>query len=210
MCVLITIPVFAQAANPYARSDRSWIGLNGVVASASDDSFLLDYGDGLITVEMDDWDWYDEGKAIMKGDKVSVYGKIDKDLYENKTIEASSVYVQGLNTYFFANPADEELDAAVGMYNFTLPIEETSHVNISGMVKEIDGYKFILDTGPSDIEVDTKNMAYNPLDDEGYQKLQKGDIVSVGGYLDPDFFDKRQVQATMVVTLDEDENKSNS
>ncbi|MGD8568331.1 MAG: hypothetical protein PVJ39_09610 [Gammaproteobacteria bacterium] len=96
------------------------------------------------------------------------------------------------------------------MYNFTLPVDNESRVNISGMVKEIDGNTFILDTGPSDIKVDTKNMAYNPLDDKGYQKLQKGDVVSVGGYLDPDFFEKRQVEATMVVTLDEDENKSNS
>ncbi|MGD8568332.1 MAG: hypothetical protein PVJ39_09615 [Gammaproteobacteria bacterium] len=54
--------------------------LNGIVASADDDSFLPDSGDGLIIVEINDWDWYKEGKAILKGDKVSVYGEINKDL----------------------------------------------------------------------------------------------------------------------------------
>jgi hypothetical protein len=29
-----------------------------MAAVSSNNSFVLDYGDGLITVEMDDWDWY--------------------------------------------------------------------------------------------------------------------------------------------------------
>lgn len=200
----------SYAANPYAKPDSSWIGINGTVASASDDAFLLDYGEGLITVEMDDWDWYDEGKGILAGDQVSVYGKIDKDLYEARTIEASSVYVKGLNTYFFANPADEEIDATIGMYNFTLPAEDGSRVNVSGMVKDINGREFTLDTGPGKIKVDTKGMKYNPLDSNGYQKLHKGDVVTVGGYLDLDFFEKREIQATSVVTLSRDNRKNES
>jgi hypothetical protein len=200
----------AQAANPYAKSDRSWIGVNGIVAAADEDSFVLDYGEGLITVEMDDWDWYQEGKAILEGDKVSVYGKIDNDLYEAKTIEASSVYVQGLNTYFFASAADEEIDPMIGIYNFTLPSEDSSRVDLTGMVKTIDGRKFTLDTGPTDVTIDTKGMKYNPLDKNGYQKLEKGDLVKVGGYLDLNFFDKKEIQARSVVTLDHDDGKSGS
>lgn len=52
----MTLP--ADAEDPFSKSDRSWISLSGVVAATSNDSFVLDYGEGLITVEMDDWDWY--------------------------------------------------------------------------------------------------------------------------------------------------------
>ncbi|MGM0425831.1 MAG: hypothetical protein ACQEQ7_01185 [Thermodesulfobacteriota bacterium] len=75
-----------------------------------EDSFTLDYGEGTVLVEMDDWDWYDEEGTVLEGDKVTVYGKIDDDLYEATSIEASSVYVENLGTYFYASSADEEYD----------------------------------------------------------------------------------------------------
>lgn len=61
----------------------------------------------LITVEMDDWDWYAEGAALSEGDRVTVYGFIDDDFYELRSIEASSVYVDDFNTFFYASGLDE-------------------------------------------------------------------------------------------------------
>ena len=206
MIVMALVVSNANAKNPYVTPDQSWITLDGTVVSANSDAFLLDYGEGLITVEMDDWDWYHEGNNILDGDRVTVYGKIDNDLYEARTIEASSVFVKGLNTFFFANPDDEEVDPSIGAFNMTLPAEDGSRVNLSGNVDKINGRVFMLDTGPSKIKVDTKGMLYNPLDDKGYQKLRKGDYVTVGGYLDLNFFEKREIQATSVVTLSQ--NKS--
>ncbi|MFP4521706.1 MAG: hypothetical protein ACLFQK_06125 [Fibrobacterota bacterium] len=72
--------------------------------AASDNSFELDYGEVIVTVEMDDWDWYKEGKGIIEGDEVTVYGAVDNDTYEMTTIEASSVYVEDLNAYFLCEP----------------------------------------------------------------------------------------------------------
>ncbi len=57
---------------------------------------------------MDDWDWYAEGYKLLNGEKVRVHGLIDDDLFETTKIEASSVYVQNLGTYFYASSADEE------------------------------------------------------------------------------------------------------
>jgi hypothetical protein len=57
---------------------------------------------------MDDWDWYAEGKNLIDGDKVTVYGRIDDDFFETTSIEASSVYVESLGSYFYASAADEE------------------------------------------------------------------------------------------------------
>lgn len=53
---LIGGPVAAQ--DPYARADDAWISISGTVALPTASAFMLDYGDGVITVEMDDWDTY--------------------------------------------------------------------------------------------------------------------------------------------------------
>src|SRR6056297_3223471 len=94
--------------DPTEQLDESWISLGGTVTSSSADSFRLDYGDGMITVEMDDWDYDGDAFPLMDGDQVTVYGRVDQNLFANTTIEAGSVYVQDLNTFFYASAADEE------------------------------------------------------------------------------------------------------
>lgn len=48
------------------------------------------YGDGNITVEMDNDDRDADGYKLMKGDEVRVSGMIDDDFYNLTSIEASS------------------------------------------------------------------------------------------------------------------------
>ncbi|MFO7726270.1 MAG: NirD/YgiW/YdeI family stress tolerance protein, partial [Oceanipulchritudo sp.] len=93
----------ANAQDPYDQPDDTYISLSGTVSSSYDDSFVLDYGEGLVTVEMDDWDWYNDAYGIIEEDDVTVYGYVDDDLYETTTIEVSSVWVEDLNTYFYAS-----------------------------------------------------------------------------------------------------------
>lgn len=197
-------PVFA--ADPGEKPAGSWITVNGTVVSATDNSFRLDYGEGLITVEMDDWDWYGDAYMLLDGDNVTVRGIIDDDLFEKRTIEASSVYVENLNSYFYANPADEEDMSYVLAYpTVTIrPLEDGSWLNVSGTVASIDGREFTLDTGGDTIEVDTDEMIYNPLDDEGIQQIDKGDYVSVSGALDLGFFEGREIEAYAVTSLNLD------
>lgn len=196
----------AGAESPYAKVDESWISLTGDVVDSSFEQFRLDYGEGLITVEMDDWDWYDEADHILPGDRVTVYGRIDDGLYERRTIEADSVYVFDRNTFYYASDADEE-DLA---FFSSVVIPDGAWMSVNGTVKKISGREFVLDTGSGTVRIDTILMPYNPLDDVGLQQVSTGDRVLVTGHLDIDFFEKREIQADTIVTLARDAKKKKS
>ena len=99
--LLMLMPSISPAkTNPYMQPDDTWLSINGKVKSVSADSFMLDYGKGLITVEMDDGDRDADAYKLVEGDEVTVYGMTDDDLYQTTKIEASSVYVKNLETYF--------------------------------------------------------------------------------------------------------------
>lgn len=187
------------AADPIERADDSWITLSGTVVATYTDAFVLDYGEGTITVEMDDWDWYDDSKHIVQDDQVVVYGVMDDDLLETATIEASSVFVESLNTFFYADPTDEEKyrrsAAATPTYI------DGARIEIEGTVSRIKDREFFVGTGKREIKVDTVSLPYNPLDEFGYQKIEVGDRVKVEGEMDLDVFEKREVHAMTVITL---------
>ncbi len=121
---------------------------------------------------------------------------IDDDFYELATIEASSVYVENINTSFYARAVDEE-DRVVSV-NTPLVI---SSYTVHGTVSDTDDDSFTLDTGRRELTVDTEDMLYDPLDDAGYQKVEEGDIVSVNGYLDGGLFADQEVDARFITTL---------
>ncbi len=192
-----------HAADPYAKPDDSWLSVSGTVTSVAPDSFMLDYGKGLITVEFDDGDMDADAYKLLSGDKVTVYGYVDDDLYETRTIEAGSVYVEGLNTYFYASANDEEGPAEDSVYTTWVaatPIVVGSY-DLTGTVSGVSGRELTLDTGVSQVSVDTMGMAYNPMDDEGYQKIEEGDRVRVYGDLDVSLFDETEIAATTILTL---------
>lgn len=85
----------AIAADPAEKDNNTWISVSGTVKSVSPDTFILEYDKGTIPVEMDDWDNDADAYKVVTGDKVTVNGIIDDDLFERKSIEASSVYVEG-------------------------------------------------------------------------------------------------------------------
>lgn len=191
-----------HAEDPYEKADDSFITLSGEVASATPSAFVLDYGEGLVTVEMDDWDWYADGYGILPEDEVTVYGYVNDDFYETTSIEASSVYVEDLNTYFYASGADEESVAAYTTAIYDLDFE------ITGTVTEVDGREFKVDTGNRTITVDTWQLGFNPLDEQGFLKIDVGDRVTVFGDLDRDIFDRRELSAESVIKLQEDQKQS--
>lgn len=51
------LATFVLAQDVADKPDRSWISLTGNVLGTSVEAFTLDHGEGVITVEMDDWDW---------------------------------------------------------------------------------------------------------------------------------------------------------
>ncbi len=198
--ILASSPALADDENPYLKADETWISIDGTVESVSANSFELDYGTGVVTVEMDDGDRDADGYKFVKGDKVRVSGMVDDDLYETTTIEASSVYVEDLGTYFYASAIDDEdVDTFI---TYTTPIVVSGTV-VQGIVTDVDtfGSDFVINTGERSLTVDTDKMPYDPLDDEGYQKIEVGDRVSVTGDMESKFFEGREFSAESIVTL---------
>lgn len=190
-----------NAPRPYQQPDETWIGLNGTVESVKPDSFILNYGKGNIIVEMDDWDWYAEGTALKKGDNVTVYGDVDDDLFEVTSIEANSVYVKGLNSFFFASANDEEDPWRTATF---IASNETT---IQGTVQAVKNRELTLDTGDGTLTINTLTMSYNPVDKDGFQQIEKGDRISVTGQMDPAFFGNREFNAQSITTISDDSNK---
>ena len=202
--IMSAAPALAQAADdstgPYLKPDGSSISISGTaVNTVLWQAFTLDYGEGTILVEMDDWDTDDDSMGIPEGSKVTVYGKIDDSLYETTTIEASSVYVENLGTYFYASSADDEGD--VSEYWATPAPIIVGQTVVRGTVTDVNDREFTIDTGTRALTVDTGTMPYNPLDDVGYQKIEEGDYVSVSGNMDYSFWEGRELLADSVVTL---------
>ncbi len=191
-----------ESPDPYARPDQSWISISGTAVHPVLDGFTLDYGEGTVFVEMDDWDWYNDSSSVLDGDKVTVYGEIDDDFFEATTIEAGSVYVENLGTYFYANSDDEESAYTSTAWISTAPIV-VGETTARGIVTDVTGREFTIDTGLRQITVDTIGMAYNPMDDQGYQQIDEGDYVSVTGEMDYDFWENRELAADIIINLDE-------
>lgn len=196
--------------DPYAKADDSWISISGTVVTPNDDSFTLDYGEGIVQVEMDDWDTYGDAYRLMDDDKVTVYGEIDDDLFELDTIEAGSVYVEDMNTYFYASSADEE-GQEYARYFWTMPTPmELNKATVRGTVSSVDreGRQFTIDTARQQITVETGLIGYNPLDDLGYQQIDRGDRVSATGDFDHDFLEGRVFEAETVITLSDNASRT--
>jgi len=188
--------------NPYVMPNNSWISISGTVKDVSADSFLLSFGKGVVTVEMDDGDRDADGYKLVEGDKVTVNGKIDDDFFEMTTIEAMNVYVEKLGTYFWASAEDEEDHRY--LYTTFTPVVIDAYTVVSGTVSEINpsAKEFTLDTGRRTLTVEVDSMAYDPLDDEGYQKIRPGDVVRASGQMDKyDLFENRELEAESIITL---------
>lgn len=196
-CLLIASSAFA--ANPYLQADDTWIQLSGTVSSVSADRFVLDYGDGTVYVEMDDGDRDADAYKLVEGDKVTVSGMVDDDMFETTTIEAGSVYVENIGTHFYASTVDE--DEA-----FYAPVQDPVNIDttiVHGTVSNVDSVEeeFVINTDTRSITVEVDEMSYNPLDNEGYQQLEIGDVVTVTGATGSDLFDGRVFEASQITTV---------
>ena len=186
----------ADAAALEAADDGQWLTLTGTVVSAAPGAFVLDYGAGNVTVEMDDWDWYQEGRVFKAGDEVTVSGLADQDLLLNKRIEARSVYVRNLNSFFFASSDDEESRRASSAMAAT-----SGTADFTGRVASIEGRELMIGTGPAAIRVDTSLLAENPLDAEGAHRVRVGDRVFVWGQIDLEATEGAELKARGLVSL---------
>lgn len=185
-----------QAATLAVAADRSWLTLRGRVVSTTPSAFVLGFGDETVTVEMDDWDWYQEGRSLKAGDEVVVSGRVDQDLWERKKIEASSVFVRNLSVHFFANGADEELATSI----VAVP-SPTAFSDASGLVSNVEGREFTVGGNSGPVRVDTSQVAA-PV------KVKVGDRIYAWGELDIDPQEKLELMAEGVVIVSPDKTKT--
>jgi hypothetical protein len=136
---------------------------------------------------------------------VRVTGKVDHNLLADTTIEANSVYVENFGTYFFASAADDEDRLLTDPW----PLQISS-TTLRGTVGSVEDDSFTVSSPGGSIRVETDSLAYDPLDDTGYQRVQKGDFVLVRGDLNTGFFGTdRELRASTIVVL-QDASKSGS
>lgn len=191
-------PAGEQTERPFLRPDDTWIRINGTVDAVSANSFTLDYGPAEIVVEFDDADRDSEGYQLLSGDRVTVAGIIDDDFFEVQTIEASSVYVDKVGTYFRASAVDESVDTT---FLATEPGAPVSAGLLRGTVTDVGDDSFTLSSDTRRVTVGIGRLDYDPLDEEGYQRIEEGDLVSVRAELDDALFDERRVDAESVIVV---------
>ncbi|SDS45879.1 OB fold (BOF) protein [Halopseudomonas xinjiangensis] len=197
---LVAAPAMAQS--PKQQPDDSWVSISGTVVDSENDEFTLDYGHGQISVETDDWEWYGNELPLLPGDVVTVYGQVEKHLFVDASIEADSIYVESLGTYFHPSPAADVTTFTVMDVTPVTPVV-VGNLVFTGTVENVKDREFTINTGDLQLTVDTSDMENNPLDDQGRLKVEKGDTVSVLGDLGTGVIGDRKLQADSIVILEE-------
>lgn len=181
------------------KTDGEFVTISGKVTTVAPDFFKVKMRDETILVEMDDYDWDADGYKLALGDRVVVTGVVDHDFLEKKKIEAGSVYVKNINSYFYANSDDEEDYPYVSTTYFMMSeLPDNASVDLKGRVVEVDGREFVLDTGFRKVTIDTSDLIYNPMDDKGYTQVDLGDRLRVTGLVDDQFFDGKEIMANFI------------
>lgn len=204
--VAVALASFVAASNPALSQDATniyngdWIALGGKVDAILATSFMLDYGDNDITVELDQFNW-EVDKSLLQGEQVTVIGRMDSGLGDSRSVEAATVYVPRLQEFIYADPEDEEGDPSLtrgfmpGI--FSIP-EEGDWVSFAGSVTEEVGDMITVQTGVSLLNVDTSPDAVSILP----RSVEVGDRVLVSGEMDAaDLFELREVQASSITKL---------
>jgi uncharacterized protein YdeI (BOF family) len=175
------------------RPDDSWIALSGVVADTDENGFELRHDKGTVRVETQHWGMQTRA-ALDKGQRVTVYGRLDKDLYERKSIEAESVFVDEKDTVYHASGVDEDVDGYTVTFSYESVHSDGKWLSVTGTVDGIDGERLELATAAGPVTVSLDQLKVRPT-------LHKGDRVRVRGDLEQAFFENRAIYADRVVVL---------
>jgi len=188
-------------ANPLpAYADGAPLVLSGTIDEVRSDEFDLNYGSGKITVELDGWEWTgNETRYLTSGDRITVSGRIDDDLFKGREIKAENIYLPGSHTYYYHTT---EAYPSYYWFDEDNTLNDGSYVSMRGTVNNISGREFTLvGANKASMKVDTGSMQYNPFDNGGLQKVKNGDRVHVYGSIDDDFFERREIMADSIIVL---------
>ncbi len=179
-----------------AREDGSWIGIYGTVGMVGANSFFLDYGDSTVMVGL-------TGEVLreydfIKGQKVTVYGKVDNDLFDKNIIKARAVVIEG----------GEDSEITVVGEEDKVKVITGSHVSTSvihGLVTAVTEKRIVIEQGSEKLSIDTSELSFDVTDDQGRTQVKQGDLVTVQGVLRRDFWDNRMLLATAMDVIEMDQ-----
>jgi uncharacterized protein YdeI (BOF family) len=173
--------------------------LSGTVDSIGDEEFVLDYGEDKISVDLAAWEWSDQiDQRLSEGKQVTVSGTVDQGLFDRREIKADNIYVTNDFTYYYI--VDE--NPAYGAQQSERETEQDgTFLSTRGEVTEVSDSAITVESQGNSIKVDLSELAYDPLDEEGVQQIQKGDRVYVFGDIGEDFFENQTMSAESLITL---------
>lgn len=178
--------------NPLAGyDDETSLTLNGTVSQVNDDEFILQTSNGSIKVDSDDVFDDENVYRLASGDRVVVYGEVDDHFFESRELEADAIHVDKVDVTFTTR------DEPVNNYSYTSSNGESGEITeLSGRIIAIDDDEFSISSGTGQTTVSIDDLDNNPLDDQGYLKLDVGDQVRVKGEMADGWFDDREFEAT--------------
>lgn len=184
-----------KEVSPWDKDDGQWITIAGKVTEAGVNTFKLDYGEGAIIIEIDDYDRELEGFNIKNDDKVIVTGRIDADKDQKRSIEAASVYVSNIKKSFFAS-ADDEEEVITKLRQASA---NGTGLALTGAIVFTAEKLMTIDNGVQIFDVSTELLPEDAFDKEGELQLKVGDKVTAYGTITDGFVDARKFVATKVI-----------
>lgn len=182
----------------------AYITLSGTVGEITDgDQFKLNHSGGIIMVDTNDT-WPDlfevDADTLLKtGDRITVTGKVDNNLFAQNEIEAYQLTVDGPTynrVYTNSNFGPENDDSYMAYYgSYGAGLSDDQEVRLSGTVsKLVNNESFMLRYGNGEIRVETDDLEFTNAD-----RLSVGDEVVVYGEVDEGWFKKKAVEADRII-----------
>jgi len=120
-----------------------------------------------------------------------VTGNVDDDFFESRKLEANAIHVDKVDVTFTTR------DGTVDSFTSSSSNGADDGVTeLNGRIVAIEDNEFAISSGTGQTTVNIGNLDDNPLDDQGYLKLDIGDRVQVKGEMTDDWFDERKFEAT--------------
>jgi uncharacterized protein YdeI (BOF family) len=177
--------------------DETSITLSGTVIEARDDEFDIRVGTETVTVDIEDEIRDGDAYELLPGDRITVSGLVEDHFFQGKELEANALYIDKLGTTFIV---DEDYADDHGMVAGRMMDD---FVEVAGTVTMVgdDHDEFRIHGNVGDFTVEVDELAENPLDDDGYMKIDVGDAVRVIGEIDDDWIEGREIVASSVTVV---------
>lgn len=189
----------SYTAQPASAIENTWLTLSGEITKTSSDSFVINTGSDKVNVEFDDGDRDGDAQVFNRGDKVTVSGKVDKGLFTEAALDASSVFAHDWNTTYVSNPNDEPVyDRYIA--SAVVP-DDLDSMTLIGTVSEIQDNIVKLSTSGTTVQVDISELNGQPLTEDGKQHIQNGDRIKVDASIESAFFNEAMIVASNVVRM---------